>query len=161
LKRRTAYAKRCPLSSPVPPRSCGHLSVFVQTNPFNANERQYSNGCAMRLAVQSDDTPELIGFALTLLDRLYRDGYRYKKAGVMMTELVLRDRVQTGLFDDMDRTRSAALMSVMDQINSTLGRDRLKFASQGIGKVRGWPTKRERLSPRYTTCWDDIPTAHC
>ncbi len=141
--------------------ACGFLSVFVQTNVFNLKDRQYSNSCSMRLPVQSDDTPELIGHALTLLKRLFRSGFRYKKAGVMMLELVRRDRTQSGLFEEVDRERSVKLMAVVDEINSSMGRETLRYAVQGIERKQAWPTRRERLSPGYTTCWNELPIAHC
>lgn len=74
--------------------ACSHLSVFVRTNPFNADDRQYSTNCSMRLAVETGDTPESRGRAMTLV-RPYRGGYRRKKAGVLMVEPVPRRAERT------------------------------------------------------------------
>lgn len=138
--------------------ACGTLMVFVETDRFRTELPQYNASRATTLATESDDTPELISTALSLTRKLYRQGYEYKKAGVMLTNLVRRSAVQQGLFDEVDRCRSAALMGVVDRINRTHGRDTLVFGAARLATTRkAWPTKFDRLSPSYTTRWDDVP----
>jgi DNA polymerase V len=138
--------------------ACGVMSIFLETNPFKTADRQYSNSSLVRFPAETNDTPEMIDFAHRALGKIFRKGYRYKKAGVMLMDLVRKDSTQRGLFDAVDRQRSSVVMGLVDKINNTFGRDTVKFGAQGIGN-RQWSTKFERLSPHYTTRWDELPLA--
>jgi DNA polymerase V len=134
----------------------GSIAVFVSTNRFKENEPQYSNGIACRFPVPLSYTPRLIHAALRLLDLIYRKGYRYKKAGVMLYEIMQQGDAQLDLFSrfhDTDRTRR--LMRTIDGVNRNRGRDTLYFAAEGIAKP--WQMRRSFLSERYTTHWAEIP----
>ena len=80
----------------------------------------------------TDSTSELIGCALQGIRVIYRDGYLYKKAGVMLTGLVPVSQTQTELFDSQDRRKSKRLMSALDAINDRCGAGTLHYASSGI-----------------------------
>lgn len=84
-------------------------------------------------------------------------GYDYQKAGVMLCELVPQEHVQMSLFER--RRDNPQLMATLDRINSLWGRGTVKLAVEGIDKE--WSMRRERMSPRYTTCWDELPVAVC
>lgn len=134
----------------------GSVTVFLSTNRFKENDPQYSSGISCRLPVPSSYTPRLIQVAHRLLDEVYRSGYRYKKAGVMLFEIMQEGDAQLDLFSrfhDTDRTRR--LMRAVDGINRGMGRHTLHFAAEGI--VRPWQMRREFLSARYTTHWNEIP----
>ncbi|MBP7735263.1 MAG: Y-family DNA polymerase [Spirochaetes bacterium] len=134
----------------------GSVTVFLSTNRFKENDPQYSSGISCRLPVPSSYTPRLIQVAGRLLEGIYRRGYRYKKAGVMLYEIMQEGDAQLDLFSrfhDTDRTRS--LMGVVDGINRAMGRHTLRFAAEGI--IKPWQMRREFLSPRYTTHWDELP----
>ena len=88
------------------------------------------------------------------LEAIWRDGYRYKKAGVMLLGLMPAARVSGGLFDRPDTEASMARMRAMDHLNRRFGRDTIAIAGGGIR--RPWKLRRERLSKRYTTCWDEL-----
>jgi len=92
------------------------LTVFLTTNRF-ADEPQYSNSVTIPLPVATQDTAELIRYALRGVEQIFRAGYRYKKAGVILTVLVPAHQVQMHLFDDQDRERSCQLMAAIDAIN--------------------------------------------
>jgi hypothetical protein len=86
--------------------------------------------------------------------RLSRGFYRYKKAGAMLLDLHPAEAVQEGLFDKADSPRRVVLMRTIDRLNLRFGRDTMSFAAAG-GR-RPWKLRREFLSPRYTTAWDDL-----
>ena len=139
--------------------SCaGMLMVFIHTNGFKANEPQYERNFVCKLPVPTNSTMELIRYALFALEAIYQKGYRYKKAGVLALDIVPENQVQGALFDRVDRAKHAAVMKTLDAINSKYGRDTLKIAAQGTGKDKKWKLRRERLSPGYTTKWEDIIT---
>lgn len=130
------------------------MTVFLKTNEFK-DIPQYSNAFTLRLSVATDTTHELIRAALHGIRRIYRDGYQYKKAGVMLTGLVSRNQVQSDLFDAQNRPRSKQLMAALDRINDRWGAGTLHYASSGIEKA--WKTQFHRRSPAYTTDWGELP----
>jgi DNA polymerase V len=134
----------------------GSVTVFLSTNRFKENDPQYSSGISCRLPVPSSYTPRLIKVTGRLLEGIYRRGYQYKKAGVMLYEIMQEGDAQLDLFSrfhDTDRTRR--LMRALDGINRDMGRHTLHFAAEGT--VRPWQMRREFLSARYTTHWSEIP----
>ncbi len=131
------------------------MTVFIRTSPFKDNEPQYSNSASGELLVPSCDTRDFIELANHLLKRIWKDGFRYAKAGVMLSDFYDPGMFQPGLFDDVStRSNSQQLMSVLDTINQS-GAGKVFFAGQGTKK--DWSMKREHLSPAYTTRWDQLP----
>ena len=130
------------------------LTVSLTTNEFKDGP-QYSNAFTLRLPVATDGTNELIRSALQGITKIYKNGYQYKKAGVMLTGLGPVNRVQADLFDHHDRVRSTRLMSALDAVNGRWGAGALQYASSGITKK--WKTQFHRCSPAYTTQWDELP----
>jgi len=129
--------------------------VFVDTNPFREDLPQYSQHIIMNLPVASDSTMEITDYALDGLRKIYRTGYKYKKAGVMLMDIYRKSEVQANLFDTVDREKHRRLMTVLDTTNDRYGRNTLKLAVMGDGKK--WKIKQERLSPCYTTRYEDFP----
>ena len=131
------------------------MTVFIRTSPFKDNEPQYSNSASGELLIPSCDTRDFIELANHLLKRIWKDGFRYAKAGVMLSDFYDPGMFQPGLFDDVStRANSQQLMSVLDTINQS-GAGKVFFAGQGTKK--DWSMKREHLSPAYTTRWDQLP----
>lgn len=131
------------------------MTVFIRTSPFKDNEPQYSNSASGELLIPSCDTRDFIELANHLLKRIWKDGFRYAKAGVMLSDFYDPGMFQPGLFDDVStRSNSQQLMSVLDTINQS-GAGKVFFAGQGLKK--DWSMKREHLSPAYTTRWDQLP----
>lgn len=133
------------------------VQVYIRTNIFKPHEPQYQRSMALPLPAPSDDTRVLTGWALKSLRRIYRDGYAYHKAGVMLLDLVPLNQLQASLFDAVpaEHGRPHALMQVLDEINARYGRRTLKFAAEGIS--RPWQMRRNRLSSSYTTKWNELP----
>jgi DNA polymerase V len=133
------------------------LTVFLTTNPFKKDDPQYNNAVTIKLPIATDSTSELLRYALPGMERIFREGYRYKKAGVMLTALVPASQVQGDLFDYQDRERFSRLMRVLDRVNADMGAGTLRYAAEGITKR--WKARFERRSPAYTTNWRDLPVA--
>jgi DNA polymerase V len=112
------------------------LTVFLTTNPFKKDDPQYINAVTIKLPFATDATPELLRYALRGIDRIYRDGYRYNKAGVMLTALVPASQRQFDLFEDRNRERSSRLMRVLDRVNADMGAGTLRYAAEGY--VKRW-----------------------
>lgn len=138
--------------------ACSQVSVFIHTNFFKEGARQYSRTVTVPLSVASDDTRRLAAAAVHGLVRIYRDGYDYKKAGVMLTGLQPAAAVQDDLFSGYDRVRSGRLMGTLDNINRIYGMHTVSFAGAGIHKP--WRMLTDNRTPRYTTRWDELAIAH-
>jgi len=134
--------------------AAGRITVFVQTNPFRPQDAQYAREQTVQLPVASADTGTITKAAMRGLDAIWRDGFHYKKAGVMLLDLVRAERVQGGLFDRPDGPRSQARMRALDRLNRRFGRDTVAYAAAGIR--RAWSMQRGSLSPRYTTDWSEL-----
>lgn len=135
------------------------LSVFLRTSPFSDKERDpyYANSISTTLVTPSADTRDFMSLATHLLNQIWRDGYRYAKAGVMLSDFYDEGIYQGSLFEpEPPSYQSKALMTVMDKLNSS-GKGKIWFASQGINQ--DWSMKRSLLSPQYTTNWVDLPKA--
>lgn len=130
------------------------LSVFVRTNPFKPQETQYSASYAVTLPVATSDTAVLLQAAAFAVNRLWRNGYRYKKAGVELFEIGAADCVQRDLWVAPDTPRRAALMASLDRVNAEHGRGTIRFAASGM--TQGWELRCEQRSQRYTTEWAEL-----
>jgi DNA polymerase V len=152
-----AYAERASEKLRSERQFCRFVSVFLRTSPHADNEIYYGNQASMKLLTPSNDTRDIIRSATNSLERIWIDGHRYMKAGVMLADFFSNGVAQLNLFDDnAPRKNSAALMETIDKFNSS-GKGKIWFAGQGIEKT--WAMKREMLSPAYTTRYSDLPVA--
>ena len=133
-----------------------HVSIFFRTSPFSEDEPYYGNQLSAKLLRPTDDTRELLHHVTQLLPHIWRDGFRYQKGGVILGSFTPRDHHQADLFDSPE-SPDRRLMAVIDAINQS-GLGHIGFASKGVDASE-WMMKREHLSPRYTTSWDDLPVA--
>ncbi|MBN8884485.1 MAG: Y-family DNA polymerase [Rudaea sp.] len=136
----------------------GAVGVWLETNRFRPQDRQYSPRASMRLPEPTDDTLRLIAVAHALVRHIYRPGYRYAKAGVMLMELGAKAVAQGMLFgaDLVKNERRDRLMAVMDRATARWGRGVLAPGAAGLSERR-WSMNREHLSPCYKTRWSDLP----
>ncbi len=135
------------------------LTIFIKTNPFQKNSEQYSNSFTMNIPHPTAFTPDILKYALEGLSVMYREGYRYYKAGVYLTKLSPQSSIQPDLFGEFSLSqhyKQAHLMAIVDAINKIYGRDTLIFAIQGI--TRSWKMRQLRLSSHFTTNWSEILT---
>lgn len=133
---------------------CGGVQVFVQTNQFREQDAQYNNAILVPLTADTNDTRRLTAAALYGLKCIYRPGYLYKKAGMMLMELSHDTVRQASLFHESDG-RSEKIMQVLDGLNREYGKNTLYLASCGI--QQRWTALFEHRTPRYTTRWDELP----
>src|SRR5216684_7690439 len=125
-----------------------HISVFLHTNSFRPDQPQYANSATRTMLFPTAFTPTLIGQALALLRGIYKQGYTYKKAGVLFTRIRPEERIQGDLFGEfslLQYEKQARLMRAVDVINAVWGNDTLFFGAQGL--TRGWQMRQERKSP--------------
>ena len=138
----------------------GQVLVFIRTSPFR-KEAQYSRSMTVPLRRPSADTGVMVNAALLGLRAIYRPGFNYAKAGVMLLDLQ-PGTVQQGELDLQDASGAdkGRLMTAMDELNLRYGRGTVVVASAGLaGEQRVWAMKQERRTPGYTTCWADMPVA--
>ena len=135
--------------------ACRMLQVSIRTGRHNPNEDYLRRSCQISLPVATSDTRRLIEAATHGVKQIYREGPRYAKAGVMLFDLRPADELQLGLFARGDNQKSQSLMATIDHLNHLYGRQSIFFASQGC--QQGWRMKRQRVTPGYTTQWDEIP----
>ncbi|MEB8078665.1 translesion error-prone DNA polymerase V subunit UmuC [Klebsiella michiganensis] len=152
-----AYAERAAEKLRGERQFCRFVSVFLRTSPHADNEIYYGNQASVKLLIPSNDTRDIINAATNALRRVWVDGHRYMKAGVMLADFFSNGVAQLNLFDDNSQRRnSAALMGAIDKLNKS-GKGKVWFAGQGFEK--SWTMKREMLSPAYTTRYSDLPVA--
>ena len=140
------------------------VMVFIRTSPFR-KEAQYSRSIVVPLRRPSADTGAIVQAAVLGLQAIYRPGYKYAKAGVMLLDLrpdsVVQGELDLGDGDTTDELADKSrLMTALDTINQRFGRGTMKMASAGLdGDHRVWTMRQERRTPEYTTCIADMPVA--
>ena len=133
------------------------VSVFIvaKEQDHNIDFHHGGNiGTHTTLPVATSITNELIKPAVNLIDRLYKSGTFYKKAGVMLSGLVPDKSVQANMFLPETTNGGRMLMGMMDNVNFSMRDDVLKFAASGT--TRDWKMRQELRSPRYTSRWDEL-----
>jgi len=134
---------------------CTAIMVFIRTNSHRSELEQYNGGTVVKLPFSTNSSIEIARFAGEGLERIFRKGYQYKKAGVIIMDFKPEGEVQLNLFENSN-PKHRQLMKVVDRLNTAFGQQKIKLASQDQKRV--WKMKQERLSPRYTTRWSDIIT---
>jgi DNA polymerase V len=135
--------------------------VWCNTNPFKPDAPQYHPSGAMPLIAPTSDTREVLRLAQHLGRAMFRQGYRYKKAGVGLLDLTHGDHQQADLFAQAD-PRSKRLMEVMDRANARFGRGAMGLASSALRPRKGtlerpvWGMNQAAMSGRYTTSWGEL-----
>lgn len=132
--------------------------VFARTDPFRSNLPQYSASRIVPLVTPTQDSRLIIEAAVAGLKHLYRPGYFYKKAGVMLCDLSPAGVDQADLFSRGDDERAGRLMSTIDALNQRMGRGAVFFAGQGV--QRRWIAQSNRMSGAYTTRWGQLQVAY-
>jgi len=138
------------------------VMVFIRTSPFR-KDPQYSRSIAVPLRRPTADTGAIVQATVLGLQAIYRQGFKYAKAGVMLLDLqpdsVIQGELDLGGDDSLEEIADKArLMSALDAINKRYGRGTMKMASAGLdGDRRVWSMRQERRTPAYTTNWADIP----
>lgn len=135
-----------------------YLQVFILTNLHNEKLPQYHNSVIVKLFKPTNNTITLIRSALYGLKSIYKEGYMYKKAGVISLGLIPLTHNQYDLFIEPAYEKAmlqSDLMNTLDRINRTVDADAVKFAVEGV--KREWWMNQTKRSLRYTTNWKEIP----
>ncbi|MCG6170200.1 Y-family DNA polymerase [Leptospira sanjuanensis] len=130
------------------------IRVFIHTDPFATGSAPYGSNIPIPLPVQTQDTREIVHYALRGLRTIFKPGYEYKKAGIVLDRITTEKSMQSNFFDPVDREREARLTLAIDAVNARFGKDKVKLAVSA--KQNSWSLRQENLSPRYTTRWEDI-----
>ena len=138
-----------------------HVLVFIHTSPYRKGP-QYARSITVPLLRATSDTVPVVNAALAGLRRIYRSGYAFIKAGVMLLDLhsakLRQGELDLEPLEAQDCARER-LMGVLDELNQRYGRGTVKLASAGVeatGERASWAMRQERRSPAYTTRWDDM-----
>ena len=129
--------------------------VFINTNRHRTELLQYNQNIMVKLPFPTNSSIEIANFAVQALHRIFKEGYQYKKAGVIIMEFTDEDKSQINLFNNSDK-RHKTLMDSVDKINARFGQHKIKLASQDLKKL--WKMKQDKLSPCYTTKLSDVIT---
>ncbi len=149
--------------------ACGAVQVFIATSPYRRNDRQHAPTATLPLPRPTADTRALVNAAVTALRGIYRPGYRYAKAGVMLVELQSEKREQQGCLELFDEPELVVqpdgrrdLMATVDALNERFGLDAVSIASaakKGGSARSANASRQERRSPRYTTRLGEVAVA--
>ena len=140
----------------------GHAAqvlTFIRTSPFRTQDLQYSRSTVVPLRRPTNDTRDLSQAALSGLQAIFRPGFRYAKAGVILLDLQPTDLIQEELVfeDDVAYPGVSRLMQALDAVNQRFGRNTVTLASAGLAsEEQQWTMKQERRTPGYTTDWDGL-----
>lgn len=134
---------------------CNSLMVFIHTNGHRKDLPQYSRNIVVKLPYATNSTIELSKFATQALKRIFKQGYHYKKAGVIVQDFTPENTMQISMFDNRNE-RHIPLMKAIDKVNLRYGQQKIRLASQDQKRI--WKMKQQKLSPRYSTNLDDIIT---
>lgn len=151
-----AFAGNCALKLRKDNSCTKQIAVFLHTNCFRPDQPQYCNYRVIELPVASNSTPELVKYAIKCLRMIYKEGFSYKKAGVMVDDIFPAAETQLNLFDELPRDRHDTINTLMDTLNQKFKKNTIFLAVQGNPET-GWQLRQEHLSPRYTTRWTDLP----
>ena len=133
------------------------LMVFIQTNAYRKEQTQYNKSITIKLPFATNSSITISKYATKALTLLYKKGYQYKKAGVIVMGITPTNTKQLNLFVN-ENPKHKKLMKVMDKINGNYGEDVLKLANQNLEKT--WIMRQEKLSKQYTTNWNELLTVN-
>ena len=126
----------------------GAVTVYIRGDRFRTDLPFYSNSCQRRLATPSASTMAIVHYALLALNDIYRDGFPYRKAGVLLTDITPDSGIQLGLFDRLDHGRQQRLMQAIDHINRHYGSEQVRLAPTiGKGEWRPVQSHLQSLNP--------------
>ncbi|WGK63498.1 translesion error-prone DNA polymerase V subunit UmuC (plasmid) [Halopseudomonas sp. SMJS2] len=138
---------------------CKRVRVSIRTGMFNPDEAKYSKGVLCELPYPTDDTRLVTRYALAGLDHVFREGYSYSKAEILLLDLRQRGEFTDDLFAEVQPEVSERVMGVLDEINQKWGRGTLRSARIPIAPA--WGMRREMKSPSFTTNLEELWAVKC
>ena len=156
-ERVTTFAVSCAEKLRKQKSCCNSVMVFINTNINRNDLPQYHRSLAIKLPYPTNSNIELAKFANLALEKIFKKGYHYKKAGVIVMDFTPEDETQFALFENSNE-RHKPLMKIVDKLNTVYGQQKVRLGSQDMKRM--WKMRQEKLSPRYTTNINDIITIH-
>lgn len=154
----TSYASRAAVKLRRDGSQVCTLQTYIKTNAFARSHTQYSSQGSLKLPTPTDDTVVIVKAALSILRQIYKPGFLYQKAGVVLMELIPAQTTQLQIFSTIEKSSKAKkLMELLDSVNADMGRKTLYLAAEGHDE--SWKVKAEFRTPAYTTSWHDLPIA--
>ena len=132
-----------------------YMQVFIRTDRHRLEKEQYNPSFSIPLPVATSDTLQIAQLARIALGRIYRAGFEYKKAGIVLSDLCQEGKEPADLFAGTASASRKALMKAIDDINARYGRGALGLTSDDA--CQSWSMRMEHRSPAYTTRWSEIP----
>jgi DNA polymerase V len=126
------------------------------TDRFRDDQPQHNPSISLPLPMATDDTMMLNRWACKGLEVIFKTGYQYKKAGVILGEITHKSVFQTDLFESAQE--SPELILAMDGLNGRFGKGTIGLSQDG--SKRKWAMRQDRKSPDYTTNWDEMAGCH-
>lgn len=136
---------------------CNSLMVFLMTNRHRNDQPQYNPSTVIKLPFPSNSSIEIAHYAVEGLSRIFKEGYSYKKAGVVIMEFTPDDEVQVNMFENSN-PKHKPLMQTVDKINRYWGEQKIRLGAQDL--KQDWKMRQDSLSPRYTTRVKDVIVVH-
>ena len=133
------------------------ITVFIRTSPFQMKNKYYANSKDIDLPIRTNDSIILIKQALTALESIYKEGYRYQKTGIVLSDLKDANTYNKNLFSTINNDeKRIKLMQAIDDTNIKYGRNALSIAQARLKKK--WNIKRQYSSKIDTACFDFLPS---
>ncbi len=156
----TLYVSRAAAKLRKDGQVAGIVQVYIRTSPFVEPEKRYGRSSAVALEWPSSDTRALLQASLRGLREIYRLGYAYVKAGIILSELQSPKERTLDLFADSSKdAESEKLMRTLDAIQSRFGKQAIGLGTAGIAKDRAWSMRQGNRTPAYTTDWKNLAIA--
>ncbi len=134
------------------------VTVFIGTDRFRPIPEPYSNSATYTSTYRADSNQEIQEWTIKTLEKIYKKGFEYRKAGIILSGLVPNENLTKRMFDDEQFQQRHKLMKAIDEINQKFGKDTVRFGSV---KTEGcWKMKQTRKSRSYTTNWNEILTVN-
>jgi DNA polymerase V len=148
------FAENCALKLRRQNACAARIHVFLSTNPNREQDKQYHKSISLQLPVATAATPKLIQYAISALHLIFKQGYNYNKAGVILYDIVPADTIQLGMFSTADTAKEKKVMQAYDALNGYYGKGMVRYAQQGYEKP--YALRAAHLSKKYTTRMEDI-----
>jgi len=131
------------------------ITIFIRTSPFDRNKKYYSNSIALDLPIATSNSLELVKVAINGLEKIYKYGYFYQKAGIILSKLTESSESEFNLLTPILENKSETLMKAIDFTNAKYGRNAISIAQAGINN--SWKMRKEHSSKIDTASFDFLP----
>jgi DNA polymerase V len=130
------------------------VTIFIGTDRFRPMPEHYSGSATYSSTYPTDSNQEIQEWTSRTLERIYKKGFEYRKAGIILSGLVPSENLTKRMFDDDRFQQQHKLMKAVDEINQKFGKDTVRFGR--VETEGGWKMKQTRKSQSYTTNWNEF-----